>query len=84
MYHQQGVKVFIGPYCNAELDAVAKMAAFWNVPVVGYMASSTIFSDKSIYKTLARVSLRSTSALAVATYALLKHYDWSRVNRGSF
>lgn len=27
MYHQQNVKVFIGPYCNAELDAVAKMAS---------------------------------------------------------
>jgi hypothetical protein len=46
MYHQQNVKVFIGPYCNTgkssiaflgliptdlELDAVAKMAAYWNV-----------------------------------------------------
>lgn len=22
MYHQQNVKAFIGPYCNAEMDAV--------------------------------------------------------------
>jgi len=29
MYHQQNVKAFIGPYCNAEMDAVSKMAAFW-------------------------------------------------------
>lgn len=54
MYHQQNVKAFIGPYCNAEMDAVSKMAAFWlffkikifvskyfwrNVPIIGYMAA---------------------------------------------
>jgi hypothetical protein len=22
MYHQQNVKAFVGPYCNAEMDAV--------------------------------------------------------------
>ncbi|KAJ1358312.1 Receptor-type guanylate cyclase gcy-23 [Parelaphostrongylus tenuis] len=66
MYHVQKVRAFIGPYCNAELDAVAKMATFWNVPIVGYMASSNTFADKFIYKTLARVSLRTTNSLAEA------------------
>ncbi|KAK6749640.1 hypothetical protein RB195_001942 [Necator americanus] len=75
MYHVQKVRAFIGPYCNTELDAVAKMASFWNVPIVGYMASSNAFADKSIYKTLARVSLRTTNSLAEAVAALLIHYD---------
>ncbi|KAI6173196.1 hypothetical protein M3Y98_01056200 [Aphelenchoides besseyi] len=79
MYHQLNVKVFIGPYCNAELDAVAKMAAFWNIPIIGYMASSTSFADKTTYKTLSRVSLRTTNSLALATSSLLKHYDWSKI-----
>ncbi|KAI6205046.1 hypothetical protein M3Y94_00747900 [Aphelenchoides besseyi] len=79
MYHQMNVKVFIGPYCNAELDAVAKMAAFWNIPIIGYMASSTSFADKSTYKTLSRVSLRTTNSLALATSSLLKHYDWTKI-----
>ncbi|PIC35311.1 hypothetical protein B9Z55_014705 [Caenorhabditis nigoni] len=79
MYHVQGVRAFIGPYCNAELDAVAKMATFWNVPIVGYMASSNSFADKSIFKTLARVSLRTTNSLAEATAALIKHYGWNKV-----
>ncbi|EPB73044.1 hypothetical protein ANCCEY_07854 [Ancylostoma ceylanicum] len=79
MYHVQKVRAFIGPYCNAELDAVAKMATFWNVPIVGYMASSNAFADKSIYRTLARVSLRTTNSLAEAVAALLNHYGWTKV-----
>ncbi|XGW31630.1 hypothetical protein V3C99_010077 [Haemonchus contortus] len=79
MYHVQKVRAFIGPYCNAELDAVAKMATFWNIPIVGYMASSNAFADKSIYKTLARVSLRTTNSLAEAVAAILNHYHWTRV-----
>ncbi|KAE9412376.1 hypothetical protein Angca_000887, partial [Angiostrongylus cantonensis] len=61
-----------------ELDAVAKMATFWNIPVVGYMASSNAFADKSIYKTLARVSLRTTNSLAEAVAAVLSHYGWTK------
>ena len=79
MYHQQGVKAFIGPYCTAEMDAVSKMAAYWNVPIIGYMASSTAFSDKTIYKTMARVSLRTTNSLAMAVYSMLRHYGWNKV-----
>ncbi|KAF8371533.1 gcy-23 [Pristionchus pacificus] len=79
MYHVQKVRAFIGPYCNTELDAVAKMATFWNIPVIGYIASSNQFADKNIYKTLARVSTRTTNSLAEATAALLRHFRWERV-----
>lgn len=91
-YYQRNAQVFIGPYCNSELDAVAKMAAYWNgsldfhllrsflVPIIGYMASNNIFVDKNIYKTLARVSLRTTNSLALSVASLLNHYGWSRVN----
>ncbi|KAL6739783.1 hypothetical protein Aduo_013196 [Ancylostoma duodenale] len=79
MYHLQKVKAFIGPYCNAEMDAVARMAAFWNIPIIGYMAASNSLSDKKAYPTLARVSLRTTSSIAEATCALLRHYGWYKV-----
>ncbi|WKY04725.1 hypothetical protein Q1695_005606 [Nippostrongylus brasiliensis] len=73
MYHLQKVKVFIGPYCNAEMDAVARMAAFWNIPIIGYMAASNSLSDKKAYPTLARVSVAivtNTGSLAYdRTYA---------------
>lgn len=55
------------------------MAAVWNIPIIGYMASSTIFSDKKIFQTMARVSIRSTNSLAFAVFAFLQHYKWKRV-----
>uniref|UniRef100_A0A0N4ZDC3 Guanylate cyclase n=1 Tax=Parastrongyloides trichosuri TaxID=131310 RepID=A0A0N4ZDC3_PARTI len=76
MFHLQDVKAFIGPYCNAEMDAVSKMASYWNVPIIGYMAASSTFSDKNIYKTLARVSIRTINTLAYAVASTLKHYNW--------
>ncbi|CAI4231943.1 unnamed protein product [Auanema sp. JU1783] len=79
MYHLQKVKALIGPYCNAEMDAVARMAAFWNLPIIGYMASSNALADKKAYPTLARISMRSTNSIAEATTALLKHYGWNKV-----
>ncbi|KAI6221063.1 Guanylate cyclase [Aphelenchoides besseyi] len=79
MYHVEEVRAFIGPYCTSELDAVAKMAAFWNIPIIGYMASSTIFSDKTIYKTLARVSSKNINSIAHAVTRLVQHYAWSKI-----
>ncbi|CAL2041129.1 unnamed protein product [Caenorhabditis brenneri] len=79
MYHLQKVRAFIGPYCNAEMDAVARMAAFWNIPIVGYMAASNNLADKNAYPTLARISLRTTNSIAEATCAMLRHYGWSKV-----
>ncbi|KAF8371116.1 hypothetical protein PRIPAC_77545 [Pristionchus pacificus] len=92
MYHLQKVKAFIGPYCNSrrlscnstivfhtEIDAVARMAAFWNLPIIGYMAASSALADKRAYKTLARISTRSTNSIAEATCALLKHYRWNKI-----
>uniref|UniRef100_A0A0N4ZBT9 Guanylate cyclase n=1 Tax=Parastrongyloides trichosuri TaxID=131310 RepID=A0A0N4ZBT9_PARTI len=79
MFHLQNVKCFIGPYCNAEMEAVSKMASYWNIPIIGYMAASNVFSDKSIYKTLARVSIRTNNNLAYAVCAMLKHNNWKKV-----
>ncbi|EFO92200.1 CRE-GCY-8 protein [Caenorhabditis remanei] len=79
MYHLQKVKAFIGPYCNAEMDAVARMAAFWNIPIIGYMAASNNLADKNAYPTLARISMRTTNSIAEATCAMLRHYGWNKV-----
>uniref|UniRef100_A0A914DTM9 Guanylate cyclase n=1 Tax=Acrobeloides nanus TaxID=290746 RepID=A0A914DTM9_9BILA len=79
MYHQEQIRCFIGPYCNTELEAVAKMGSFWNIPVISYMATTTALADRSIYKTLARISSKNTNSIARATVKLLQHYNWQRI-----
>uniref|UniRef100_A0A0M3J6Z3 ANF_receptor domain-containing protein n=1 Tax=Anisakis simplex TaxID=6269 RepID=A0A0M3J6Z3_ANISI len=63
----------------AEFDAVARMAGFWNIPIIAYMTASNSLTDKNIYKTLSRISMRSTNSFAEATAALLNHYKWLKV-----
>ncbi|CEF60352.1 Guanylate cyclase [Strongyloides ratti] len=79
MYHRQNVKFFIGPFCNLEMEAVSKMSAYWNIPVVGYMTTSNIFSNKNIYKTLARVLIKTNNNLAIAVSVVLKYKKWRKV-----
>ncbi|CAD5220722.1 unnamed protein product [Bursaphelenchus okinawaensis] len=79
MYHAEGVRAFIGPYCNTELDAVGKMGAFWNIPVIAYMPTTTATSDRRIFKTLARTSSKNVNALAKAVISLVGHYNWLRI-----
>ncbi|VDP13282.1 unnamed protein product [Onchocerca flexuosa] len=72
MYYKQEIRAFI------ELDAVAKMATFWNVPVISYTATNGLI-DKTIYGTLARVSFTNINSIAEAVAALLAHYKWFKV-----
>ncbi|EFO88255.1 CRE-GCY-18 protein [Caenorhabditis remanei] len=79
LYHVHQVRAFIGPYCAAELEAVTKMATFWNIPIISYSSVPNAVSDRSVYKTLARVSSKNTNSIAEATIALLQHYKWLKV-----
>uniref|UniRef100_A0A914YGN1 guanylate cyclase n=1 Tax=Panagrolaimus superbus TaxID=310955 RepID=A0A914YGN1_9BILA len=43
------------------------------------MATTTALSDRTIYKTLARISSKNTNSIAKATVKLLEHYGWKRI-----
>uniref|UniRef100_A0A915PCN9 Guanylate cyclase n=1 Tax=Setaria digitata TaxID=48799 RepID=A0A915PCN9_9BILA len=78
MFYKEEIRAFIGPYCSSELDVVAKMATFWNTPVISYTATNGLI-DKTIYRTLARVSFTNVNSIAEAVAALLAHYKWLKV-----
>ncbi|KHJ96839.1 ligand-binding protein, receptor family [Oesophagostomum dentatum] len=80
LYHIEHVTTFLGPYCNGEMIPVATMANFWNLPIIAYMATSNVLSNKKIYKTLVRTSLRTTNTIAESTAAFIKHYKWKKVS----
>uniref|UniRef100_A0A914VW51 Guanylate cyclase n=1 Tax=Plectus sambesii TaxID=2011161 RepID=A0A914VW51_9BILA len=78
MVVNESVKAFIGPHCSNDTDLVGKMAAFWNVPVLGYMAVSSFLTNKSLYTTLSRVSMTTTNGASDAFVAIFKYYNWNR------
>ncbi|CAG9531282.1 unnamed protein product [Cercopithifilaria johnstoni] len=78
MFYKQEIRAFIGPRCASELDVVAKMANFWNTPVISYAATNGLI-DRTAYGTLARVSFTNMNSIAEAVAALLVHYKWSKV-----
>uniref|UniRef100_A0A914WA68 Guanylate cyclase n=1 Tax=Plectus sambesii TaxID=2011161 RepID=A0A914WA68_9BILA len=79
MVVNESVKAFIGPHCSSDTDLVGKMAAFWNVPVLGYMAVSSFLTNKSLYATLSRVSMTTTNGASDAFVAIFKYYNWNRI-----
>lgn len=50
------VNAFIGPACSRALDYVARMAAYWNVPVITAGGIGVEFANKKLYSTLTRLS----------------------------
>ncbi|ETN83176.1 hypothetical protein NECAME_07536 [Necator americanus] len=78
LYHVEHVTTFLGPYCTEEMIAVATMANYWNIPIIAYMATANSLSDKKIYKTLVRTSLRTMNTIAESTAAFVKHYKWRK------
>lgn len=67
-------------YFIAELEAVVKMSLFWNLPVISYMPTTSSLGDRSIYKSLSRISSKNTNSIAKAVVKLVEHYHWSKVS----
>ncbi|VDL63964.1 unnamed protein product [Nippostrongylus brasiliensis] len=63
-----------------EMLPVATMANFWNLPIIAYMATANVLSNKKVYKTLVRTSLRTMNTIAESTAAFIKHYKWRKVS----
>ena len=50
------VSAFIGPACSFALDSVARMASYWNVPVITAGGLAAEFANKNLYSSLTRLS----------------------------
>lgn len=55
-FYVRKVDAFIGPACSLALDAVGRMASYWNVPIFTAGGIGVEFSNKALFSTLTRLS----------------------------
>ncbi|XP_039314266.1 atrial natriuretic peptide receptor 1 isoform X2 [Solenopsis invicta] len=78
MHFRDNVIAFIGPACAFALEPVARLAAYWNTPIITGMGDQGIFKDKSKYPTLTRMSY-CQCRLRLVFASVFKEFGWSHV-----
>ncbi|XP_070154305.1 atrial natriuretic peptide receptor 1 isoform X3 [Polyergus mexicanus] len=78
MHFRENVIAFIGPACAFALEPVARLAAYWNSPIITGMGDQGIFKDKSKYPTLTRMSY-CQCRLRLVFSSVFKEFGWSHV-----
>ena len=58
------------------MDPTAKLAAFWNIPILGHVASADYLADKVQFPTLVRVTLTMAEmGKALVEFIKVKTFD---------
>ncbi|KAI1289818.1 Receptor-type guanylate cyclase gcy-8 [Halotydeus destructor] len=78
-YYQDGVSAFIGPACSMALDSVARMAAYWNVPLFTAGGISLEFANKRLYSSLTRLSF-SVDRISHFVVKVLSEFDFHHIS----
>ncbi|GJQ80785.1 hypothetical protein Trydic_g9376 [Trypoxylus dichotomus] len=80
MHFRDDVIAFIGPACMFALEPVARLAAYWNTPIITGMGDQLqgIFKDKSQYQTLTRMSY-CQCRLKLVFASIFKQFGWKHV-----
>ena len=77
-YFTSRADAIFGPACDIALDQVARLAAFWKLPVFTAGGWSNQFADKETYRTLTRLSY-SLDRVAHFLLQILKENDWHHI-----
>ncbi|XP_033751983.1 atrial natriuretic peptide receptor 1-like [Pecten maximus] len=56
LYYRHDIVALIGPACPYALDPVARLANYWNIPVITGLGDGGIFKNKTDYPTLTRLA----------------------------
>lgn len=59
--------------------AIGQLASRWNVPIIAHMSGDDIFSDRTIFTTLASVAQTSATEMARALLTYINLYKWKQV-----
>jgi len=74
----KSVDAILGSGCDSLIDTVARMAAYWQVPLFSTTSIGGQFARKDIYTTLTRLS-PSVDHLSMFFVRLLEEFKWHRL-----
>lgn len=77
-YYTKGLSALLGPSCTRGLEPVARMAAYWKVPLCSPGGIDVKFEDKKVFSTLTRITF-SLDQIGNVVGALLKKFQWRHV-----
>ncbi|KAG8179782.1 hypothetical protein JTE90_002822 [Oedothorax gibbosus] len=77
-YYTSRVTAFVGPACSKALDSVSRMASYWGVPIYTAGGIDTLFSSKTVFKTLTRVSF-SMDQVSKFVINILEEFQWKHI-----
>ncbi|XP_059472836.1 atrial natriuretic peptide receptor 1 isoform X3 [Neocloeon triangulifer] len=77
LHYNEGVIAFIGPACAFALEPVARLAAYWDIPIITGMGDQRIF-NKTEYPTLTRMSY-CQCRLRLVFASIFRQFKWHHV-----
>ncbi|XP_067106425.1 atrial natriuretic peptide receptor 1 [Osmerus mordax] len=78
MKQRLNYSAFIGPSCSTVCAITAKLAAFWNIPVISPTCADQQLLDKKAYPTLTRVFGPFTK-MGSFFVRICRKFDWKRI-----
>ncbi|KAL5019926.1 hypothetical protein ScPMuIL_002818 [Solemya velum] len=78
LYYKENIQAIIGPGCSVSVEIAGLMAASWKLPMMTPVATSFALTDKTLYRTLTRLS-SDNRALARFLVNVLQSFKWTDV-----
>ncbi|ESO97952.1 hypothetical protein LOTGIDRAFT_153062 [Lottia gigantea] len=78
LYYEEKIVALIGPACSYALDGVARLAGFWNIPIVTGLGDGGMFKNKTDYPTLTRFSYCQCRMRKVFG-SVFKQFNWTDI-----
>ena len=79
LYAAHSIDALLGPPCSLETIPVSDLAAYWNLPIISGVSTSSDMDDKNRHLTLTRTSYQ-TKGLMDATLAFIQMFGWQRIS----
>ncbi|CAG5116349.1 unnamed protein product, partial [Candidula unifasciata] len=79
LYYKEQIQALVGPACDPALESVARLAAYWNIPIITGLGDGGMFKNKTDFPTLTRFSYCQCRLRKVFA-SLFKEFHWRDIS----